>query len=112
MEDDEYISVSSSPTKKYLNPSEEQSSSPQSSGFKPKMSKISPRRLSLSLAESFNQLEIPFKPKWKASAPVVSSFDEKEIDAMKLDLVKREVRYVLKTSLHVSPCHLPVISLG
>ena len=63
-----------------------------SSGVRPRISKISPRRLSLSLAESFNQLEIPFKPKRKSSVPVVPTFEPKEVDAMKLQYwSKKEV---------------------
>ena len=40
---------------------------------KPRMPRISRRRFSLSLAESFNQLEIPFKPKRKSSVPATPS---------------------------------------
>ena len=80
-----------------LSPStpEQSSSSPlsTSSGMRPKMSKISPRRLSLSLAESFNQLEIPFKPKRKSSVPVVPTFEQKDVETMKLQFwSKKEVK--------------------
>ena len=40
---------------------------------KPRMPRISRRRFSLSLAESFNQLEIPFKPRRKSSVPATPS---------------------------------------
>ena len=106
-EDNEYIPVSTSPaSKQYLSTLEEETSSPSSSySLRPRMSKISPRRLSLSLAESFNQLEIPFKPRRKASAPVVSSFDERDVDRVKMEFINmREVRLNnLKTTCQCVP---------
>ena len=77
-----------------LSPTTPDQSSPLSisSGMRPRMSKISPRRLSISLAESFNQLEIPFKPKRKSSVPVIPTFERKEVDKMKLQFwSKKEV---------------------
>ena len=64
---------------------------------KPRMPRISPRRLSLSLAESFNQLEIPFKPRRKTSVPASPSSvavtpDTREADHAKLNyFARREV---------------------
>ena len=58
-------------------------------------SRISPRRLSVSLVESLGQLDIPFKQKRKVSAPVISSVDQKTVDNMKLRLIrKKEVKTV------------------
>ena len=64
---------------------------------KPRMPRISPRRLSLSLAESFNSLEIPFKPRRKSSVPATPSSvavtpDTREMDHAKLNyFARREV---------------------
>ena len=64
---------------------------------KPRMPRISRRRFSLSLAESFNQLEIPFKPRRKSSVPATPSSvavtpDTREMDHAKLNyFARREV---------------------
>ena len=52
-------------------------------GHRQKKSLISPRRLSVSLVETFNQLDIPFKSKRKFSAPVCSSLDSESINHLK-----------------------------
>jgi len=62
-----------------------------SSGAKQRLSKISPRRLSLSLAGSFNQLEIPFKAKRKTSVPSVPTTESNNNDLDEVDNVKLQI---------------------
>ena len=56
---------------------------------------ISPRRLSVSLVESFGQLDIPFKPKRKSSAPVFPVLDSEAIAHLKQKYNNiKEVNYI------------------
>ena len=105
-DDEDYIPVTVSSKSSKLSPDP---SSPLSS--KPRIPRISPRRLSLSLAESFNQLEIPFKPRRKTSVPAtpsscaVSPESWETADTAKLKYFsKREVR--IEQLLKVKSSHL------
>ena len=56
---------------------------PQSTNSKIRKPLISPRRLSVALVESVGQLDIPFLPKRKSSAPVCRDLDQENVARLK-----------------------------